>query len=282
MNVSGLRIAIVGVGLGSAGCNQITGVDDFQFGNGGAVATGGANTQGAGGAGAGASGGAAAGGAAAGGAAAGGGGGGGGAGGAPSCDLATQKPCASSCVALTDPAYGCDDTGSCMSCSAGYQCCPSCTNTVTDFRHCGGCTTECGDSEWCEGSSCTCLPGLVSDGANCVDPLANPADCGGNGPCDGATPVCQNGSCVATCGGGTTNCSGACADLDESPLNCGFCGHVCEFDKVCVAGQCQEYRPAEGCNSCPCMTCAGDFDRCCLMPGSATPICVSQDAPVCP
>lgn len=254
-----LRIAIVGAALGVAACNQITGVDDFQFGNGGTSAAGGTSAQGAGGSGAAtsggaAAGGAAAGGAAAGGAAAGGGGVGGGAGGAGSCDP----------------------------CNADYLCCPSCTNTVTDFHHCGGCNTPCGESEWCEASSCTCLPGLVSDGANCVDPLTNPADCGGNGACDGATPVCQNGSCVATCGGGTSNCSGACADLDESPLNCGFCGHVCEFDKVCVAGQCQEYRPAEGCNSCPCPACIGDFDRCCLMPSSTVPICVTQDAPVCP
>ncbi|MBI5479447.1 MAG: lamin tail domain-containing protein [Deltaproteobacteria bacterium] len=58
--------------------------------------------------------------------------------------------------------------------------------------------------------------------------------------------VCSSGACVLTCPPGTTNCSGACVDLDTDPEHCGTCAKVCAFahatatciDRTCVMGPC--------------------------------------------
>ncbi len=257
------------LGFAVVGCNLVTGVDDFQFG-------GAANVGAAG-----------AGGAAAGGPAVGGAGGApanGGAGGAGGedvrCDGVTQKECNRTCVSMAEPAFGCDNA-SCTACADGSSCCPDCTNTSSDPKRCGSCHGECDADEWCLASQCECRPGLVPSGQACVDPLSNAADCGGDGPCGGATPLCQQGSCVAACSGAFTQCGMGCVDQSSDPLHCGGC-QSCDLDKVCIEGDCQEYKPAQGCSACPCAACTGGFDMCCNFPGSTTPVCVTKDAGSCP
>ncbi|MBL8743205.1 MAG: hypothetical protein JNK04_18975 [Myxococcales bacterium] len=263
-----MRRLFLGLLFMAVGCNLVTGVDDFQFG--GAANTGAA---GAGAGGAGSPGGSAAGGA-------GGSPATGGAGGEPSCDVATQKECDEACVALTDPTHGCDNA-SCAACDEGSSCCPDCTNTSSDPTRCGSCNGECDSDEWCVASQCECRPGLEKVGASCVDPLSNPAACGGGSPCSGPTPFCQAGACVAACTGVFTACGSSCVDKSSDPLHCGGC-QPCELDKVCVDGECMEYKPAPNCDACPCSACSGGFSMCCNFPGSTTPVCVTKDAGSCP
>jgi hypothetical protein len=230
-----------------AGCNALTGVDDYQFGSGGAATTT-TSTGGAGGTG-GAS-----------------GGGGSGAGGSGTGGSGTG--------------------GACGGCDANELCCgvstPTCRDVSIDPNRCGSCTNQCASTEWCEGAMCKCRPGLVGSAGNCVDPLADPAACGGGAACDGATPLCQNGACVSACAGNLTECSGGCFDISKSALHCGSCTQKCNNDEVCIGGNCFEYAPAFGCAACPCAACAGDFDKCCNYPGTTTATCVNHDAPGCP
>lgn len=236
-----------------AGCNAITGVDDYQFGTGaGAGATTGTastvsgttgtmSTSGAGGCG------------------------------------PNTKVCGDVCAALDDPAFGCN-LATCDPCAAGDACCPGCFNVVNNPTACGSCTNTCHDTEWCTGTSCTCRPGLVPSGSGCVDPLSNPNDCGGNGPCGGGMPLCQNGVCVSACGGGTQECDGGCVDTSSDPLHCGGCD-PCDSDRVCSGGDCVGFQFGDGCTSCPCAACTGDYDLCCM--AGSTPICL-KDASSCP
>lgn len=225
-----------------AGCNLISGIDEFQFAGGGAGAGGAA--QGAGGAGASTtSGGGGAG-------ASGGAGGAGGAGGSSSC---------------TEPLE---------------QCGQSCVDTTADPQRCGDCTHECDSDERCVASDCVCRPGLVVEKGACVDPNANPEACGGGASCEAPTPLCQNGDCVAACSPGRDECDGGCFDLDTSPLHCGTCARACEVDKICSGGDCFEFSPGTSCDSCPCDTCGGDFSLCCEVGGQV--VCLSHDAEECP
>ena len=144
----------------AAGCNLITGVDEFEFGGanlGASGAGGAAGGQPAGGAGASST---------------------GGAGGEEVCDVTTQKECDRACVPLLDPAHGCDNA-SCAACAEGSSCCPDCTNTSSDPKRCGDCNRECDVDEWCVASACACRPGLVRSGQRCVDPLSDPASISG-------------------------------------------------------------------------------------------------------
>jgi hypothetical protein len=45
-------------------------------------------------------------------------------------------------------------------------------------------------------------------------------------------------------------CDNACVDFDNDPLNCGDCGEICAVDQICFGGQCWDYEPAAGCDSC--------------------------------
>ncbi len=232
------------------GCNALTGVDEYQFGPGG-----------------------------------------GGAGGVvtattsatvvPEPCPAQRKRCGDECVSVNDPAYGCDGTA-CLPCAEGHACCGGCTDTALDPKRCGGCNAECSDDEWCTMGACACRPGLVMSGPVCVDPLTNPGNCGGVGPCTGATPACQGGVCVATCSGATTDCDGACVDLDVDPLHCGTCEKRCNKDQICAQGECRGYVALGSCSQCPCPECDEEHPFCCTYPGTTTLICVKKDAAACP
>lgn len=165
----------------------------------------------------------------------------------------------------------CDD----HECTAGTTCDPGttscgdrCVDTSADPDHCGGCGESCGADEYCDGGSCACRPSLTAVGADCVDLDTDPDHCGSpdNG-CDGATPVCEDGACVAACSGDLSECDGACVDVDVDPAHCGSCGDRCDADQLCIEGGCEDYQPATGCNSCPCSACGGDFSSCCSFPG---------------
>jgi hypothetical protein len=57
--------------------------------------------------------------------------------------------------------------------------------------------------------------------------------------CSGATPFCDQGSCVAACAPGLTLCASACVSTKTSNRNCGACGHACEVGEVCSLGACE-------------------------------------------
>lgn len=252
--------------LGLAGCNAITGVDDYHFGTGSGGAGPGTSVGGSGGSHGTTN--------------------AGGAGGGETACEATQKECSEMCVSKNDPAFGCG-IADCTACDANSLCCANsqiltCTDVSVDPKRCGSCSNECSQAEWCESSMCKCRPGLTGSQGNCVDPLANPGSCGGGAACMGATPACEDGTCVAACSSGRTNCSDGCFDTDASPLHCGSCAKKCSTDELCVGGECLGYQVAVGCSACPCTACSGDFDKCCGYPGTAVAICVNHDAPGCP
>jgi hypothetical protein len=113
--------------------------------------------------------------------------------------------------------------------------------------HADGCEYACpvwpATSEACNNQDDDC------DGQTDEDfPLqSDPHNCGSCGhDCLAQGLVCSAGACVLTCPPGTTNCSGACVDLDTDPAHCGSCTKVCAFahatatciDRTCVMGPC--------------------------------------------
>lgn len=256
---------ILAVATGLVACNAVSGVDDYNF-----------ETTGAGAAGTGATAGSATG---AGGNTGGVGAVGGGVAGGSRC-ASPDKLCDGICVSSQDPLYGCNSSG-CNPCEDDESCCGGCQKTAFNPKSCGGCDNECDEDEYCNGGDCECRPDLVLQGNACVDPLTDPSVCGSDGPCGGGTPKCDNGTCVAACSGGLTDCSGACVDTDGDALHCGSCTEVCDTDKVCAGGSCREYRAEPECNRCPCDECAGDYDQCCDWPGASLVICV-KDTSSCP
>jgi hypothetical protein len=48
----------------------------------------------------------------------------------------------------------------------------------------------------------------------------------------------RGGTCQVSCGGGLTNCSGICRDLDNDRLDCAMCGHTCGPGELCAGGTC--------------------------------------------
>jgi len=122
-----------------------------------------------------------------------------------------------------------------------------------------------------------CAPDRLACGAQCVDPLSDPLNCGACGiqcpagipcvagfcGCTGTLLLC-NGQCVdpavdpnhcggcnvscgaagfcsggvCQCAAGETLCNGACVDLLADAANCGVCGAACLTGQVCSAGVC--------------------------------------------
>ena len=181
---------------------------------------------------------------------------------------AGEKTCQNTCVSVSDPAYGCSDTG-CDPCNLANAT-AACAGTSCSIE---SCTTGFAD---CNGSAADgCEAGLVDDSANCgacgthctggLVCIQSLCSCDDNAPCSksGASGTCTNAVC--SCGGatcvagetcekvqgsdtcrclGSTNCSAGqvccpgsgCKDLQTDKDNCGACGRTCS--QSCSNGVC--------------------------------------------
>jgi hypothetical protein len=177
-----------------------------------------------------------------------------------------------------------------------------CRDRLDDPNNCGACGSNCNDDQYCNGSgTCVCRPGTTACTSTggftaCRNLATDPRACGSCATqCPLSAPVCKAGACVAlttSCGTGTTRCTVgtglgdryACVNTQSDPLNCGGCNSRCNQDEVCVRGNCELFRPAVGCSTCPCpSTCSvlGSDTACCPAMGTQkTPICVTGG--VCP
>lgn len=110
----------------------------------------------------------------------------------------------------------------------------------------GGVTPDGGD-----GIPGRCPTGYVRCGRECIDPMSDPANCGGCQNRCSAGEVCRQGECVAdACGEGRVRCGAQCVDLATDPANCGACGVPCSSlpnaEAVCREGACAVARCHEG------------------------------------
>lgn len=83
-----------------------------------------------------------------------------------------------------------------------------------------------------------CVQGDIC-GATCTNTKEDPANCGNCGTiCSGATPLCANKVCAASCPSGLIACNGGCVDFAKDIRNCGSCGHSCGLLQACESGVC--------------------------------------------
>ena len=87
-------------------------------------------------------------------------------------------------------------------------------------------------------------PGCASTDALCANVCVRTDSdrdhCGGCGiPCTGAAPVCDVGSCRATCTAGRSACQGGCFDLRSDATRCGDCSIACAEGQGCTRGICR-------------------------------------------
>ena len=192
--------------------------------------------------------------------------------------LASCGAAGGGCVDLnSDPANcgGCGQLCASGSCAGGVclcgppftKCGTDCTGLDSDVHHCGSCSTDCTlglgagvPDVSCSQGSCACgLDGGIATGmlclatggsaGACVDPTADPQNCGACGHgCSQPTTACSGGNCA--CPGSTQLCipdggaagSGSCEDTTSSTQNCGGCGKDCSVDyaasSLCKQGRC--------------------------------------------
>lgn len=120
-------------------------------------------------------------------------------------------------------------------------------------------------SDTSAGEDCTpaCPSDLTCCQGQCVDPLSDPAHCGGCGlGCSpgpgGEAGICQAGFCGIECALGAGDCDGDPSNGCEADLNsadhCGQCSNRCDPGRSCVAGSCE-------CTSAACQ-CGGPSAAC--------------------
>jgi hypothetical protein len=167
-------------------------------------------------------------------------------------------------------------SGVCV-CGSGQTSCggTGCVDLQTDVNHCGACGTACTQNQTCTAGMCACRPGFAKcGGTGCtIDTNADPNNCGSCGTkCSGATPVCVDGTCKATCPmTGYAQCNTlTCVNTNTDPSACGGCAQRCARDELCAAGRCSGFAPvaSAGCSTCPCTTCDArlGFASCCTDP----------------
>jgi hypothetical protein len=121
----------------------------------------------------------------------------------------------------------------------------------------------------CTGNDTVC-------GSSCADLLNNPQNCGEcRRRCEGATPLCDRGTCVGTCGEGLVNCGGACVDLATDARHCSACDAACAGEDVCALGQCSCPAGKERCGP-SCVDLASDplnCGACGVRCGGKEPVC---------
>ncbi|BDA44528.1 probable protein GRIM REAPER at C-terminar half [Coccomyxa sp. Obi] len=162
----------------------------------------------------------------------------------------SNSACTVTCVKPNPPVQACATNSG-----------PFCANLQTDPNFCGSCNTTCPSDANARGSrSCTDgVCGITCD-RNFPDQCGNPAQgvslcvnlkssvtncgaCGNVCPTDpAAITICNIGTCIFTCTGGTTQCGTPlnpfCADTTNDNLNCGSCGFVCQNGFSCVSSVC--------------------------------------------
>ncbi len=135
-------------------------------------------------------------------------------------------------IDLADKDCGCvdrDRDGYGLHCPDG----PDCDDTIASVHP--------GAEELCNNTDDDC-DGATDEGFELKTDPQNCGECGW--ACRDSNPrqVCDLGQCVASCGGGRTDCSRACIDTQSDLLNCGGCGVRCELPfagEACREGQCQ-------------------------------------------
>src|SRR5262245_47431078 len=96
-----------------------------------------------------------------------------------------------------------------------------------------------------------CVQGDIC-GNICTNTKEDPQNCGNCGTvCSGATPLCANKVCAASCPAGLIVCNGGCVNFAKDLRNCGTCGHACAPLQACESGGC-----VNACNA-PLADCAG-------------------------
>lgn len=199
------------------------------------------------------------------------------------CEAGTKMNHFGTCVALTDPYWGCAnlqldkactgkhssmtcDGGACamQACAPGFADCnglafDGCETDITTFHDCGGCGSSCQAGEYCDGNTCvsTCsFPKTNCSGA-CVDLTASATHCGNcNADCTTTAAAfghwaCSSGSCVLQCDTGYTNCGSTlgCRRTSDDPSACGSSCSDCTqstpppFIASCVGGVCSAACP---------------------------------------
>ena len=91
----------------------------------------------------------------------------------------------------------------------------------------------------------TCGAGETLCGKECIDTVADPANCGACATACKPGEVCGAGACALTCGAGSTQCGASCFDTNVDAKNCGGCGKSCSAGEVCAAGKCAAQCPAQ-------------------------------------
>lgn len=195
-------------------------------------------------------------------------------------DLDADPTNCGACGTQCDEGFGVCDGGSCGCALPELEVCRNdqrCLDLQRDPRNCGTCDFACAPGAACVAGTCECRPGLTLCGGECVDTKIDPNHCGGCGmDCGGE--ACRDWTCRERCdlldfrcdeGAGGTGC------IEQPPrsgnnLYCHSigqltCGKRCGGDQVCwdppgffKGIDCYDYRPARGCDACPCDDCTGD------------------------
>ena len=168
------------------------------------------------------------------------------------CKADSPTSCGSSCELCRSGVARATDTcdnGRCgFKCSSGLSVCSGqCIDTGSDNNNCGICGNSCSAPERCSFGLCVCPTGQHKCGGSCVS-NSSINSCGlfSCSPCaapPGYSATCDGFSCGMTCDGGI-NCgsTGACADTNKDPRNCGGCGITCldpaSIGPNCVFGSC--------------------------------------------
>ena len=116
------------------------------------------------------------------------------------------------------------------SCSGGQTPCSGvCRNLQADASNCGRCGNVCGSGRTCSSGTCsggstttavTTAPAPLPDGAAAVTTTTPPL------------------VLTAVCDYGWNLCGGTCSNPNTDNTNCGGCGNLCRYGKICVSGVC--------------------------------------------
>jgi hypothetical protein len=187
---------------------------------------------------------------------------------------ADEKSCDGACVAISDPAYGCDPT----LCSASR--CPE-AEGATLACEAGECViAACGPAEKkCNGTCVSLTDPTFGCGAETCDASSCPSQA------TGATLVCEEGQCViGGCPGGYKLCDDKCVAITDPTYGCGAtscddsaCPAVGSGTVVCEGGACVLGSCGAGTKDCDGRCVTTDANNGCADP-STCDACASNEA----